>query len=313
MQSSHGSISNSTSHVLPTMPFWQSLAFSWSPSCHLFLHHLSLFSQVITFLASTNQTYFFLSALLVWRSTHQQALSMVKTLAPHARSLFSRRMRLPEGIHAQSGLRSSNILICPSWHSCVLSSRFLALREFWINGITRTTQMVYIVILLMAIFVIGTSRHQMVALFSPTFPMRRMAQMVNSISVSTLAWIGTYIINFWAYLTVISYLGSLISAATLHHPIPLVQHHSQYVISHQNTGKFCFYIVIEKLFFTLHRYRTLNMMCTSILPGPKEQNLDQIQQFLWPIVSNLLQHGNMVLWSPLLQFSSYLMCSFLSP
>ncbi|KAG1722930.1 uncharacterized protein EDB91DRAFT_1255845 [Suillus paluster] len=31
-----------------------------------------------------------------------------------------------------------------------------------------------------------------------------------------------------------------------------------------------------------YRYRTSNLMCTSILPGPKEQNLDQIQQFLRP-------------------------------
>ena len=29
-------------------------------------------------------------------------------------------------------------------------------------------------------------------------------------------------------------------------------------------------------------------MCMSILPGPKEQNPDEIQQFLWPIVSDLL-------------------------
>ena len=50
--------------------------------------------------------------------------------------------------------------------------------------------------------------------------------------------LGMYIINFWAYLTVICYLGSLIFTATLHHPIPLVQCHSQYVISHQNTSKF---------------------------------------------------------------------------
>jgi hypothetical protein len=30
-------------------------------------------------------------------------------------------------------------------------------------------------------------------------------------------------------------------------------------------------------------------MSTSILPGPKEQNPDQIQRFLRPIVSNLLR------------------------
>ncbi|KAG2066277.1 hypothetical protein BDR04DRAFT_1130096 [Suillus decipiens] len=31
-----------------------------------------------------------------------------------------------------------------------------------------------------------------------------------------------------------------------------------------------------------------NLMCTSILPGPKEQNPEQIQQFLHPIISDLL-------------------------
>ncbi|KIK79089.1 hypothetical protein PAXRUDRAFT_36514 [Paxillus rubicundulus Ve08.2h10] len=37
-----------------------------------------------------------------------------------------------------------------------------------------------------------------------------------------------------------------------------------------------------------------NLICTSILPGPKEQNPDQIQCFLWPIISDLLclwKHG----------------------
>ncbi len=37
------------------------------------------------------------------------------------------------------------------------------------------------------------------------------------------------------------------------------------------------------------RYHTSNLMCTSILPCPKEQNPDEIQCFLWPIVSNLLR------------------------
>jgi hypothetical protein len=41
-------------------------------------------------------------------------------------------------------------------------------------------------------------------------------------------------------------------------------------------------------------YRTSNLLCTSILPGPKEQNPDEIQRFLRPIVSDLLylwKHG----------------------
>jgi hypothetical protein len=39
----------------------------------------------------------------------------------------------------------------------------------------------------------------------------------------------------------------------------------------------------------LSRYCTSNLMCTSILPGPKEQNPDKIQWFLCPIISNLLR------------------------
>jgi len=31
-----------------------------------------------------------------------------------------------------------------------------------------------------------------------------------------------------------------------------------------------------------------NLICMSILPGPKEQNPDEIQHFLYPIISNLL-------------------------
>ncbi|KAG2053454.1 hypothetical protein BDR06DRAFT_885875, partial [Suillus hirtellus] len=37
-----------------------------------------------------------------------------------------------------------------------------------------------------------------------------------------------------------------------------------------------------------YQYRTSNLMCTSILPSPKEQNPDQIQRFLCPMVSDLL-------------------------
>ena len=42
------------------------------------------------------------------------------------------------------------------------------------------------------------------------------------------------------------------------------------------------------------RYRTLNLMCTSIMPGPKEQTADQVQRYLRPIISDLLRlwkHG----------------------
>ncbi|KZW01814.1 hypothetical protein EXIGLDRAFT_602604 [Exidia glandulosa HHB12029] len=37
------------------------------------------------------------------------------------------------------------------------------------------------------------------------------------------------------------------------------------------------------------RFRTSNLICTSILPGPKEQSPDQVQRFIRPIVSDLLR------------------------
>ncbi|KAF7372218.1 hypothetical protein MVEN_00081200 [Mycena venus] len=38
-----------------------------------------------------------------------------------------------------------------------------------------------------------------------------------------------------------------------------------------------------------YRYRTANLICTSILPGPKEQTADEVQRFIRPIVSDLLR------------------------
>lgn len=38
-----------------------------------------------------------------------------------------------------------------------------------------------------------------------------------------------------------------------------------------------------------YRYRTANLMCTSIMPGPKEQSSDEVQRYLRPIVSDLLR------------------------
>ncbi|KIK75156.1 hypothetical protein PAXRUDRAFT_173579, partial [Paxillus rubicundulus Ve08.2h10] len=46
-----------------------------------------------------------------------------------------------------------------------------------------------------------------------------------------------------------------------------------------------------------YRYRTSNLLLTSILPGPKEKKPDQIQRFLRPIISDLLRlwkHGIIV-------------------
>lgn len=45
------------------------------------------------------------------------------------------------------------------------------------------------------------------------------------------------------------------------------------------------------------RYRTSNLLLTSILPGPKEQTADEIQRFIRPIVTDLRRlwtHGMMV-------------------
>lgn len=36
-----------------------------------------------------------------------------------------------------------------------------------------------------------------------------------------------------------------------------------------------------------YRYRTSNLLLTSILPGPKEQTANEIQRFIRPIVSDL--------------------------
>ncbi|KIO10550.1 hypothetical protein M404DRAFT_21461 [Pisolithus tinctorius Marx 270] len=47
-----------------------------------------------------------------------------------------------------------------------------------------------------------------------------------------------------------------------------------------------------------YRYWTANLMCTSIMPGPKEQSPDKVQCYLQPIISNLLwlwKHGIKVL------------------
>ncbi|KIK13644.1 hypothetical protein PISMIDRAFT_118545, partial [Pisolithus microcarpus 441] len=38
-----------------------------------------------------------------------------------------------------------------------------------------------------------------------------------------------------------------------------------------------------------YRYQTANLMCTSIMPGLKEQSPDEVQHFLHPIISDLLR------------------------
>jgi hypothetical protein len=82
--------------------------------------------------------------------------------------------------------------------------------------------------------------------------------------------------------------GSLTYAATsphhTHHTLP----HFRFAISCLNIGV-CFSIQQHHILILSYRYRTSNLMCTSILPGPKEQNPDEVQQFLRPIVSDLLR------------------------
>jgi hypothetical protein len=84
-------------------------------------------------------------------------------------------------------------------------------------------------------------------------------------------------------------------AATL----PLPTHHvlclSWSATSHPNISMPHHHVHIPHAWFC--RYHMSNLLCTSILPGPKEQNLDEIQRFLCPIVSDLLRlwkHGIVV-------------------
>jgi hypothetical protein len=48
-------------------------------------------------------------------------------------------------------------------------------------------------------------------------------------------------------------------------------------------------ILLNAITYSYFRYRTSNLLCTSILPGPKEQTPDEIQRYLRPIVSDLLR------------------------
>jgi len=82
-------------------------------------------------------------------------------------------------------------------------------------------------------------------------------------------------------------LGSRTSAATSPRLIRHVRLPFLSATSHPSSGE-SYYLVLYSLHL-FSRYRTSNLLCTSIIPGPKEQNPDEIQQFLHPMVSDLLQ------------------------
>jgi len=81
-------------------------------------------------------------------------------------------------------------------------------------------------------------------------------------------------------------LGSRTSAATSPHLIRHVRLPFQFATCHLSSGEF--YYLVPYALCLLSRYRTSNLLCTSIIPGPKEQNPDEIQRFLCPMVSDLL-------------------------
>jgi hypothetical protein len=82
-------------------------------------------------------------------------------------------------------------------------------------------------------------------------------------------------------------LGSHTSAATSPHLIRHVRLPFLFATSHLSSGE-SYYLVLYSLHL-FSRYQTSNLLCTSIIPSPKEQNPDEIQQFLRPMVSDLLQ------------------------
>ena len=82
-------------------------------------------------------------------------------------------------------------------------------------------------------------------------------------------------------------LGSRTFAATS----PCLIHHVQlpflFATSHLSSGE-SYYLVLYSLQL-FSRYQTSNLLCTSIIPSLKEQNPDEIQQFLHPMISDLLR------------------------
>ena len=82
-------------------------------------------------------------------------------------------------------------------------------------------------------------------------------------------------------------LGSRTSVATSPHLIHHVQLPFLFATSHLSSSE-SYYLVLYSLCL-FSRYQTSNLLCTSIIPGPKEQNPDEIQRFLRPMVSDLLR------------------------
>lgn len=76
-----------------------------------------------------------------------------------------------------------------------------------------------------------------------------------------------------------------------HHTLR-AQHHSLLQTSRQNISQWSTGVIDGLMNWYCcqnSRYRTSNLISTSILPGPKEQTADEIQRFLRPIISDLLR------------------------
>src|SRR5713101_7412652 len=66
-----------------------------------------------------------------------------------------------------------------------------------------------------------------------------------------------------------------------------VQLHFPFATSHPSSGESYYLFSYAPHLFS--RYRTSNLLCMSIISGLKEQNPDEVQRFLCPMVSDLLR------------------------
>lgn len=69
---------------------------------------------------------------------------------------------------------------------------------------------------------------------------------------------------------------------------PHAQLHSLSPICLPNTSEYVCCLLLPAVNMP-SRYRTSNLLNTSVLPGPKEQTADEIQRYLRPIISDLLR------------------------
>ncbi len=82
-------------------------------------------------------------------------------------------------------------------------------------------------------------------------------------------------------------VGFLTFVATSHPPTRLAPPHFPSTTYHPSFSESCY--VKFHMKYSISSYRTSNLMCMSILPGPKEQSPDEFQWFLHPIISDLLR------------------------